>query len=75
MHIAQEELTFINGAPAVLQIDIAVPDGFDLRTDQLNARFIGFEYKIIMPCLTVFSDLSDACLFDKKPSFPSVLLL
>ena len=58
-----ENLAVLDAAPAVLQVQRAGTDGFDLRTKQFNAGFKLLLHEIIVIRLSVLCGDFDAFLF------------
>ena len=74
MHTAKEKLPVFYGAERILQIHVAAPDGFDLRSGKLDAGFKTFEHKVFMKRLAVAGNLLYALLFRRHLfHFPSVV--
>jgi len=48
VHLIQQELPVLDAAPGVLQIQVARPDGFDLRAHKLNTRLKFFLHEIFV---------------------------
>ena len=69
MHPDDLHLSVFDQAEGILQVHIALTDGFDLGTGQRDARFIAVLDKIIMERLAVFGR-SAWCLSDPRASPP-----
>lgn len=61
MASVEEELTVFDNAEAILQIDCALAQGFDLCAEELNACFVSILDKIVVPGLAV--QRNDLCAF------------
>ena len=57
MHAAHENLTILERTVGILEIDLSQTDGLYLGTRKLDARFILFLDKVVMPCLFVGRNL------------------
>ena len=57
VHAAHENLTVLERTVGILEIDLSQTDGLYLGTRKLDARFILFLDKVVMPCLFVGRNL------------------
>ena len=64
MHAAHENLAVLEGAVAVLQVDVPLTDRLHFGTRKLDACLVFFLDKVVMPCFFVGSDLLCALFID-----------
>ena len=62
VHAAHENLTVLERTVGIFEIDLSQTDRLYLGTRKLDARFILFLDKVVMPCLFVGRNLLCACL-------------
>ena len=62
VHTPDKKLAVFDGAESILQIHVAAPDGFDLRSGQLNAGLEALKHKVFVEGLAVGGDLLHALL-------------
>ena len=72
MHVAHKQLSVLDVAPAVLQVDRALADGLYLSAEQLQPSFEGFLHEIIVKRFFVGGDGSAVLFFHSYLTFPSV---
>ena len=53
MHVHHPHLTALGACVAVAQVDASFADRLDLRTEERDARFIGFENVVVVSCLAI----------------------
>ncbi len=56
MSIDEKDLTLFDIAVAVPEVDLSLPEGFDLRSEQGNPRLISLFDKIVKKCLFVLTN-------------------
>ena len=71
VHAPYEKLPVLDGAEAVLQIDLPGADGLDLRPGQLNPGLVALQHKIVVKRFAVVGYVLDALLFRQASHFLS----
>ena len=56
VHAVDKDFALVDRAPAVLEVDPALTDGFDLGAEQLDACLVALFDKIVVPRLFVLRD-------------------
>ena len=71
VHSHHKELSVLDGAIGILQVDRALTNAFDLGAEQGDPRLVFFVHEIIVPCLAVLCNDPSALLFfcQDAPSF------
>ena len=71
MHAAHKKLAILESAVGILEIDLPLADGLDLCACKLDARFVFFLDKVVVPCFFVGRDLFGALLGHSAHGNPS----
>ena len=67
VHPVDQHLAVLDDTVGILQVDVALADGFDLRAAQLEASLEFFLYKVVVIRLAVGGNLFDSAAVHGTP--------